>query len=452
MKKRCLSFITVIVLIFGLTTSISMKAVKADNDISVSYTTHVQKEGWQNYVSNGELSGTTGKSLRLEGIKIKVEGDSNLGIDYSTYVQRIGWQSYVSNGELSGTTGKALRLEAIKMKLTGSDADKYDIYYRVQVQHYGWLDWAKNDAISGTTGLARRLEAIEIKVLPKDTSTATVNELSTMKTDIPYIDTANISYSTHVQKIGWQDSKSNGDIAGTVGKALRLEGIKINSNSNVLKGSISYKTHVQKLGWQDWVSNNALSGTEGKALRLEAIQIKLNDDYAKYYDIYYRTQVQHFGWLGWAKNGQTSGTTGYGYRMEAIQIKLVAKDDSAPGSTSDYYKEKLKQYSFNEIENTLPSQGWIKVVSTDYKCYDYYENNKCIGGFNLSNNNLEIGILGYSDNFYNSVCNILKMAIPTGYQRAISILNQDRSGTFQSDGRTVKITYYGNNQITVDIQ
>ena len=36
------------------------------NEISVYYKTHVQNVGWQNYVKNGAMSGTSGKSLRLE--------------------------------------------------------------------------------------------------------------------------------------------------------------------------------------------------------------------------------------------------------------------------------------------------------------------------------------------------------------------------------------------------
>ncbi|WP_405317240.1 hypothetical protein, partial [Faecalibacillus faecis] len=42
----------------------------ADNLPTVSYRTHIQSIGWQDYKTNGELSGTEGKALRLEGIKI----------------------------------------------------------------------------------------------------------------------------------------------------------------------------------------------------------------------------------------------------------------------------------------------------------------------------------------------------------------------------------------------
>ena len=68
---------------------------------------------------------------------------------------------------MSGTSGRSLRLEAIQIRLTGAAASKYDIYYRVHSQNIGWMGWAKNGAPAGTAGYAYRLEAIQIKIVPK---------------------------------------------------------------------------------------------------------------------------------------------------------------------------------------------------------------------------------------------------------------------------------------------
>ena len=46
--------------------------------MKVLYSTHIQNIGWQNYVKDGEISGTSGKALRLEAIKIKIENQSGL--------------------------------------------------------------------------------------------------------------------------------------------------------------------------------------------------------------------------------------------------------------------------------------------------------------------------------------------------------------------------------------
>lgn len=54
----------------------------------------------------------------------------------------IGWTSFVSDDQLSGTEGKSKRLEAIKIKLVGDIANYYDVYYRVHIQDNGWLGWA----------------------------------------------------------------------------------------------------------------------------------------------------------------------------------------------------------------------------------------------------------------------------------------------------------------------
>ncbi len=134
----------------------------------VEYCTHVQTYGWQNYVSDGQMSGTSGESKRLEGIRIRLPDQKYRGsIQYRTHVQTYGWQNYVLNGAMSGTEGESKRLEAIQIRLTGEMANRYDVYYRVHCQTFGWMGWAKNDEPAGTAGYAKRLEGIEIRLVEK---------------------------------------------------------------------------------------------------------------------------------------------------------------------------------------------------------------------------------------------------------------------------------------------
>ena len=134
----------------------------------ISYSTHVQSDGWQSAVYEGEVGGTEGKAKRLEAIKILLQGPaSEEDITYSVHVQSYGWMDEVNGGEIAGTTGEAKRLEAIKIGLSGDMANKYDIYYRVHAQTYGWMDWAKNGEPAGTEGLSKRLEAIQIVLVEK---------------------------------------------------------------------------------------------------------------------------------------------------------------------------------------------------------------------------------------------------------------------------------------------
>jgi uncharacterized protein YjdB len=141
--------------------------VDIGEDYLVKYRTHVQNVGWQNYVADGSMSGTEGRSLRLEGINIDLGEAIDGGITYTTHVENIGWQSYVSDNAMAGTSGRGLRLEGIRIKLTGNAANQYDVYYRTHVQNIGWMAWAKNGADSGSAGYGWRLEGIEIQLIPK---------------------------------------------------------------------------------------------------------------------------------------------------------------------------------------------------------------------------------------------------------------------------------------------
>lgn len=146
----------------------AVASINSSETIGTTYRTHVQNVGWQIWKYDGQSSGTSGQSLRLEGIEIKMNNlGTDLGVEYQTHVQNIGWQGFKSNGQTSGTYGQSLRLEAIQIRLTGAAATNYDVYYRVHSQNYGWLDWAQNGGSSGTQGKSLRLEAIEIRVVPK---------------------------------------------------------------------------------------------------------------------------------------------------------------------------------------------------------------------------------------------------------------------------------------------
>ena len=56
------------------------------------------------------------------------------GVTYRTHVQTFGWQDWVSDGQKSGTSGLAKRLEAIDIKLTGDLETKLEVYNPVNQQ------------------------------------------------------------------------------------------------------------------------------------------------------------------------------------------------------------------------------------------------------------------------------------------------------------------------------
>ena len=161
-------------------------------------------------------------------------------------------------------------------------------------------------------------------------ATETIAKLKAQTPDVT------IRYTTHVQTYGWQGDENNankwfanGKMAGTSGKAKRLEGIKIRVYGNDNLG-IQYTTHCQSYGWLPWSANGEMNGTEGEAKRLEAIKIQLTGADKEKYDVYYRVHAQSYGWLGWAKNGAPAGTAGYAKRLEGVQIVVVKKGSPAP--------------------------------------------------------------------------------------------------------------------------
>lgn len=304
---------------------------------SISYEAHVQNIGWQQAVTNGATAGTTGRSLRVEGIRISLtgEGRSPGGVEYRMHVQNIGWQKWVRNGALGGTSGRSLRVEAFQLRLYGAMSEQYDVWYRVHVQNVGWMAWAKNGECSGSAGYAYRMEALQIKLVPKGASSS-----GFAKSDVSfaYLSDGGLRGSAHVQNIGWMGAVSTGQTLGTSGRALRVEGLKLWLTDSMVSGGIRYRVHVQNVGWQGWRSDGQVAGTSGKSLRIEAVKIQLTGEIAKQYDVYYRAHVQNIGWMAWTKNGNVAGSAGLALRVEAIQVRIVRKGSAAPSNEGRDYR------------------------------------------------------------------------------------------------------------------
>ena len=139
-----------------------------NNAGDVRYSAHVSNEGWQGWVKDGALSGTTGKALNVEAVKISLPNQQVSGsIRYSAHVAGKGWLGWVENGAVAGTVGESRQMEAIRVTLTGEMAAKYNVRYRAHVAQRGWLGWVENGAVAGTTGSGLRLEALEIELVAK---------------------------------------------------------------------------------------------------------------------------------------------------------------------------------------------------------------------------------------------------------------------------------------------
>ena len=313
---------------------------------SVKYESHVQNNGWQEEKKDGELSGTTGESKRLEAVNISLVNPEYQGnINYQAHVQDIGWQTTVWGGEVAGTVGQAKRLEAVKMWLTGDMANYYSIQYRVHIQDIGWQDWARDGIIAGTIGLGKRIEAIEIRLI----------DLRTVDPDI--------YYSSHVQDKGWTGNVQNGQTSGTTGQSKRMEAFTVGLNNSKYGGDVIYQAHVQDIGWQNWVKNGQVAGTTGLGKSLQAICIALTGNIANDYSIYYRVHSSDFGWLDWASDGNVAGTTGLGKAIEAIQIHLMKKIDLKALETNSEVSSICDRKGY---KNGVAVTGWKNINGDIY--------------------------------------------------------------------------------------
>ena len=308
--------------------------------VSVSYSGHVQNIGWQDAVKDGEMAGTNGKSLRLEGLKVSLEStytDEELSVSYAAHVENIGWQNEVTNGEIAGTVGENLQVEAVKLSLTGTKADEYSIYYRVHVKNVGWMSWTKDGIASGTAGLRIGLEAIEIIVLPKDDTS-----IDTSGTSFINSEDFHVSYASMV-KGSFTDYVSDGEASGTIGEGLPLQGFKaevMTPDHIAVGGGIKYSTHVSNLGWTNYQSDGNMSSYTGDGRTVEAIRLQLTGNIAGFFDVYYRVHSANMGWLGWVKNGAMAGTQGYGYQIESVEVVIVPKCSALhPELGTGYYKK-----------------------------------------------------------------------------------------------------------------
>ena len=351
---------------------VSIQSKELETGLTVSYRTHVQDEGWQNYVQNGDMAGTSGKSLRLEAMNIKLlnNEDKNLHIKYQVHVQDEGWQNWRTDGEMAGTSGRSLRLEAIRILLDNSD--DYSIMYRVHVQDEGWQDWRTDGEIAGTSGKSLRLEAIQIKIVKKTINSIIKIETPSQNTSYyafenptitvsgwkmanvsntyikAYVDNKEIDSET-IQYYERQDIIKSNTNYGTDSQNL-LPGYKFDIDISKLEGGnhtikvemyyknsvitsevrnfnidinphIIYSAHVKDIGWQDYVQDGEIAGTVGESLRVEALKIKLVNVPSTAH-IKYRAYVYGKGWQDYVQDGEIAGTTGKNRMIEAIQIEI----------------------------------------------------------------------------------------------------------------------------------
>ena len=319
----------------------------------ISYSAHVRDLGWLPSVREGSVAGTTGRGLSMEALRVSL-GDSAVSgaVEARAHVSDLGWQDWAEGS--CGTTGRGKALEAVCLRLTGEAADAYDVWYRVHSADFGWLGWAKNGEEAGSEGFGRAAQAVEVRLLPKGSA-------APGDTSGAFVD-CGVTYSAHVRDLGWLPSVREGSVAGTTGRGLSMEALRVSLGDSAVSGAVEARAHVSDLGWQDWAEGSC--GTTGRGKALEAVCLRLTGEAADAYDVWYRVHSADFGWLGWAKNGEEAGSEGFGRAAQAVEVRLLPKGSAAPGDTSGAFINRAGQnlqfkvtYDGVEIKKTLGSDG-----------------------------------------------------------------------------------------------
>ena len=322
--------------------------VRANATETITGQTQVSNVGWTTpkSISEGQVLDLTAYG-RIESVKFSVGGDVSSGISYTGNAQNYGWQNSVSDGQVAGTVGQGLSLEGLKMNLTGTLANNYDIYYRAQISLYGWLGWVKDGAESGTLGLGYnnavvtsnlQVTGLQVFIVKKGASLPITID-STQKTEITVDQSTKeiLTGQVCIQDGVWQPTQTVLESQGIdfnipVNAGQYVTQAKFNVSGPV-SGGIVYKVQSQNIGWSGATATNGQTvGSAG--LRLETISVNLTGDLASKYDIYYQAYVQNYGWLGWTRDGGNAGSENHGLQIQDLRIMLSLKGGSFSGYPS----------------------------------------------------------------------------------------------------------------------
>lgn len=135
----------------------------------------------------------------------KSPANASPSVRYRVNLQESGWSSWTTANKIAGDVKKHERVVGFAIQL---DAGAYEggIRYRARLKSGRWKAW-RYDGREITS--ARKIEAIQIELTG----------------DIAQ--TYDVVYQAYVQGVGWQRRMRNGEAAGTTGRNLRIESIRV---------------------------------------------------------------------------------------------------------------------------------------------------------------------------------------------------------------------------------
>lgn len=138
--------------------------------------------------------------------------------------------------------------------------------------------------------------------------------------------TGSLRYSVYVQGEGWQEYKTEGNDAGIINKALKIEAIKMELTGDLASSYfVEYSVVYEKGGSaQGFVSDGAVAGTIGESKKIESIKIRIVPVSQGTPAVNYRVHSESSGWgTKWAKDGVVAGAAGKGKQIDSIELTLT---------------------------------------------------------------------------------------------------------------------------------
>ena len=129
-----------------------------------------------------------------------------------------------------------------------------------------------------------------------------------------------LTYQTHVDKFGWGTWKFENQISNPLEQRRDIQAIKIDFPEHKVYYSVYFNDAE---GWSQEVSSSEMAGTVGKAKPITGIKIRLDDSGGGAFDILYRVHTFDGVWTPWARNG--AELLSQGVKLNSIQIKLETK-------------------------------------------------------------------------------------------------------------------------------
>ncbi|URZ01043.1 Ig-like domain-containing protein [Clostridium felsineum] len=337
--------------------NIEVKSTENDG-VSVSYSANVDSRGWQNSVSDGEISGTVNESLNTHGFKIELlNAPEGAGIAYSTKAANSGWTYLVRDGKESNVDEPYANIEAITVSLLNMPG--YHVEYQAQIQNIGWQTWVSDGQIAGTLDKGLRLEGLRIRIVKN----------------------FDVQYKAQFESTGWTNtSASDGAVIDTSGQAFKMEALKVNLQNAPSGARVEYQAHVENVGWMDPVYDGAAAGMEGQGLRIEALKMKLIN--APNFSIRYQVDIQGIGWTNWVSNDEIAGTTGVGLRIQGIRVEVYfdnGTDKSMATTPSENPTAALLTSTNYKLSEYLRSSANIQETNqTAIKLHGGVNSNNCV--------------------------------------------------------------------------